>query len=70
MAHIYPCIGMLTHDLPALREPAIEYFLSFWQEIRSLRFGPFDGSHWRILRRAQNVHFRRWLSVCCSLVAA
>ena len=36
MAHIYPYIGMLTHDLPALREPAIEYFLSFWQEIRSI----------------------------------
>jgi len=35
MAHIYPCIGILTHDLRALREPAVEYFLSFWQEIRS-----------------------------------
>jgi hypothetical protein len=30
VAHIYSCIGILTHDLPALREPAVEYFLSFW----------------------------------------
>jgi 2-polyprenyl-6-methoxyphenol hydroxylase-like FAD-dependent oxidoreductase len=30
VAHIYPCIGILTHDLPALWEPAVEYFLSFW----------------------------------------
>ena len=30
VAHIYPCIGILTHDLPALREPAVDYFLSFW----------------------------------------
>jgi hypothetical protein len=29
VAHIYPCIGILTHDLPALREPAVEYLLSF-----------------------------------------
>jgi hypothetical protein len=30
VAHIYPCIGILTHDLSALREPAVEYFPSFW----------------------------------------
>jgi hypothetical protein len=35
VAHIYPCIGILTHDLPALRKSAVEYFPSFWQEIRS-----------------------------------
>jgi len=29
VAHIYPCIGILTHDLLALQEPAVEYFLSF-----------------------------------------
>ena len=30
VAHIYPCIGILTHDLPALRKSAVEYFPSFW----------------------------------------
>ena len=30
VAHIYPCIGMLAHDLPALREPAVEHFRSLW----------------------------------------
>lgn len=35
VAHIYPYIGILTHDLPALRESAVEYFPSFWQEIIS-----------------------------------
>jgi hypothetical protein len=30
VANIYPCIGIFTHDLPALREPAVKYFLSFW----------------------------------------
>jgi hypothetical protein len=30
MAHIYPCIGILTHGLPALRNSAVEYFPSFW----------------------------------------
>jgi len=30
VAHIYPCIGILTHDFPALRESAVEYFPSFW----------------------------------------
>jgi hypothetical protein len=28
VAHIYPCIGMIAHDL-ALREPTVKYFLSF-----------------------------------------
>jgi hypothetical protein len=27
--YIYSCIGILTHDLLALREPAVEYSLSF-----------------------------------------
>jgi hypothetical protein len=35
VAHIYPCIGILTHDLPALRESAVEYFPLFRWEIRS-----------------------------------
>jgi hypothetical protein len=26
VAHIYPCIGILTHDFPAFRESAVEYF--------------------------------------------
>ena len=30
VAHIYPCIGILTHDFPALWESAVEYFPSFW----------------------------------------
>ena len=29
MAYIYPYIGILTHDLPALRKSAVEYFASF-----------------------------------------
>jgi len=29
VAHVYPCIGILTHDLPALRRAAVEYFPSF-----------------------------------------
>jgi hypothetical protein len=29
VAHIYPCIGILAHDLPALRKSAVEYFPSF-----------------------------------------
>jgi hypothetical protein len=30
VAHIYPCIGILAHDLPAMRKSAVEYFPSFW----------------------------------------
>ena len=26
MAHIYPCSGIFTHDLPALRKSTVEYF--------------------------------------------
>jgi len=29
MAHIYPCIGILTHDLSALLKSTVEYFPSF-----------------------------------------
>jgi hypothetical protein len=30
VAHIYPCFGILTHDLPASEELVVEYFPSFW----------------------------------------
>jgi hypothetical protein len=30
VAHIYPRIGILTHDLSALRKSTVEYFPSFW----------------------------------------
>jgi hypothetical protein len=29
VAHIYPRIGILTHDLSALRKSTVEYFPSF-----------------------------------------
>jgi hypothetical protein len=47
VAHIYPCIGILIHDLSALRKSAMEYFLSFWQEIRSLNTRVMPPCPWR-----------------------
>jgi hypothetical protein len=60
MAYIYLCIGILAHDLPALRKSAVKYFPSFWLEIRSptrrrcwWQFRcPLADAEWPVLLRA------------------
>ena len=59
VAHTYPCIGILTHDLPALRDFPMEYFPSFGRKSHR-RFGAADKCPGRAGGSTQIPHF--WAS--------